>query len=278
MKTIVAHVSVDLDAISSAWLIRRNMPGWENAQLKFVNAGETLDGKTPDSNPDIIHVDTGLGQFDHHQKRDMHMSAAKKVYNHLIKNNLIKKHDEEALARMTDLIADIDNFQEVYYLQPDADIYDFAIHQVITGLRPVIEGDADRCEIMFKVLDATLIVFKNKVRAEKELQEAFTFKSKWGRTLAIESQNEETIKLAQKKGFQMVIRKDPKLGFLRIKTIPSEKLDLTPLYEVLKTKDPEADWFLHISKNMLLNGSSKNENAKPSKLPLNKVIDIVRNI
>ncbi|OGK31124.1 hypothetical protein A3F29_03845 [Candidatus Roizmanbacteria bacterium RIFCSPHIGHO2_12_FULL_33_9] len=133
MKTIVAHVSVDLDAISSAWLIRRNMPGWENAQLKFVNAGETLDGKTPDSNPDIIHVDTGLGQFDHHQKRDMHMSAAKKVYNHLIKNNLIKKHDEEALARMTDLIADIDNFQEVYYLQPDADIYDFAIHQVITG-------------------------------------------------------------------------------------------------------------------------------------------------
>ncbi|OGK31123.1 hypothetical protein A3F29_03840 [Candidatus Roizmanbacteria bacterium RIFCSPHIGHO2_12_FULL_33_9] len=131
---------------------------------------------------------------------------------------------------------------------------------------------------MFKVLDATLIVFKNKVRAEKELQEAFTFKSKWGRTLAIESQNEETIKLAQKKGFQMVIRKDPKLGFLRIKTIPSEKLDLTPLYEVLKTKDPEADWFLHISKNMLLNGSSKNENAKPSKLPLNKVIDIVRNI
>ena len=278
MKTIVAHLSVDLDAISSAWLVRRYMPGWEDAQLKFVSAGETLNGMKPDSDPDIIHVDTGLGQFDHHQKRDVHMSAAKKVFLHLSKNNFLKEHDEEPLARMTDLIADIDNFQEVFYPQPDADIYDFAIQQVITGLRPIIEDDAQRCEIMFKILDATLIVFKNKVRAEKELNEAFTFTSKWGKTFAIESQNEETIKLAQKKGYEMVIRKDPKFGFLRIKTIPSEKLDLTPLYEVLKTTDPEADWFLHISKNMLLNGSTKNEDARPSKLPLNKVIYIVRKL
>jgi hypothetical protein len=277
MKTIVTHLSVDLDAISSAWLVRRYMPGWEDAQLKFVSAGETLNGMKPDSDPDIIHVDTGLGMFDHHQKRDVHMSAAKKVFNHLSEKGYLKEHEEEALARMADLIADIDNFQEVYYPQPDADIYDFAIHQIIAGLRPIIEEDADRCELMFKILDATLNVFKNKVRAEKELKEAFTFQSKWGKTLAIESKNEETIKLAQKRGYEMVIRKDPKLGFLRIKTIPDEKLDLTPVYEELKKQDPKADWFLHISKNMLLNGSTKNQDAIPSKLPLNKVIDIVRN-
>src|SRR3989344_2562326 len=270
MKTIVAHLSVDLDAISSAWLIRRYMPGWEDAKLKFVNAGETLNGMKPDSDPDIIHVDKGLGMFDHHQQRDMHMSAAKKVFDYLDKNDLIRKHDVEPLSRMVELIAGIDNFQEVYFPSPDADIYDFGIHQAITGLRPIIEEDSERCELKFKVLDAILIVFKNKIRAEHEIKDAFTFKSKWGKTFAIESQNEETVKLAQKKGFEMVIRKDPKLGFLRIKTIPSEERDLTPLYEVLKTKDPEADWFLHISKNMLLNGSSKNENAKPSKLPLNK--------
>ncbi|MFH1826836.1 MAG: chromate resistance protein ChrB domain-containing protein [bacterium] len=278
MKTIVTHISVDLDAISSAWLIKRYIQGWEDAVLKFVNAGETLDGKAPDENPDVIHVDTGLGKFDHHQQKDMKMSATKKVFNYLNKNDLIRKGDIEALSRMADFITTTDNFQEVYFPEPDADIYDFGIHQIVTGLRPIVEEDEERCELMFKILDAILMLFKNKVRAEHELKEAYTFKSKWGETLAIESQNEETIKLAQKKGFEMVIRKDPKLGFIRIKTIPSDKLDLTPLYEKLTQEDKEADWFLHISKNMLLNGSVKKPKTKASRLSLNKVIAIVRNI
>lgn len=278
MKTIVTHISVDLDAVSSAWLVKRNMPGWEEAELKFVNAGETLNNKAPDENPEIIHVDTGLGQFDHHQEKNFDMSAAKKVFNYLDKKNYLKAYDREALSRMVDLIAKIDNFQEIHFPNPDADIYDFAIHQIITGLRPVTQDDTERCEIMFKILDGTLQVFKNKVRAEKEIKNAFTFNSKFGKTFAIESPNEETIKLAQKQGYEMVIRKDLKLGFVRIKTIPSEKLDLTPVYEKVKELDPKADWFLHVSKNMLLNGSSKKPNVTPSKLSLNKLIDIIRNI
>ena len=278
MKTIVTHISVDLDAVSSAWLIKRNMPGWEDAELKFVNAGETLNGKKPDENEEIIHVDTGLGKFDHHQIRDFNLSAAKIVFNYLDKREYLKDYDREALSRMTDLIAKIDNFQEIHFPNPDADIYDFAIHQVITGLRPVTQDDNERCEIMFKILDGTLQVFKNKVRAEKEIKDAFTFNSKFGKSFAIESSNEETVKLAQKQGFEMVIRKDPRLGFVRIKTIPSDKFDLTPVYEKVKELDPKADWFLHISKNMLLNGSSKKSNVTPSKLSINKLIDIIRNI
>lgn len=254
------------------------MPGWEDAQLKFVNAGETLDKKDPDENPDIIHVDTGLGMFDHHQEKNYEMSAAKKVFIYLDKKNYLKAYDRDALSRMVDLIAKIDNFQEIHFPTPEADIYDFAIHQIITGLRPVTQDDQERCELMFKILDGTLQVFKNKIKAESEMKEAFTFKSKWGKTFAIESQNEETIKLAQKLGYEMVIRKDPKLGFVRIKTIPSDKLDLTRLYEKVKEADPKADWFLHVSKNMLLNGSSKNPDLKASILTLNKLIDIIRNI
>ena len=278
MKTIVTHISVDLDAVSSAWLVRKYMPGWEDAELKFVNAGETLDNKPADENPEIIHVDTGLGQFDHHQTRDFNLSAAKKVFNHLDSRGYLKTYDRNALSRMVDLIAKIDNFQEIHFPSPEADIYDFAIHQIITGLRPVTQDDQERCELMFKILDGTLQVFKNKIKAESEMKEAFTFKSKWGKTFAIESQNEETIKLAQKLGYEMVIRKDPKLGFVRIKTIPSDKLDLTPVYEKVKDADPKADWFLHVSKNMLLNGSSKKPDVKASNLTLNKLIDIIRNI
>jgi len=278
MKTIVTHISVDLDAVSSAWLVRKYMPGWENAILKFVNAGETLDGKDPDENPEIIHVDTGLGQFDHHQIRDFNLSAAKKVFIHLDSRGYLKVYEKEPLSRMVDLIAKIDNFQEIHFPNPEADIYDFSIHQIVAGLRPVTKDDEERCELMFKILDGTLQVFKNKIKAEREMKEAFTFNSKWGKTFAIESQNEETIKLAQKLGYEMVIRKDPKLGYVRIKTIPSEKLDLTPLYKKLKKTDSKADWFLHVSKNMLLNGSSKKSDVSPSKLTINKLIDIIRNI
>ena len=67
MKTIVTHIGPDLDAITSIWLAKTFLPAWEEASLAFVPAGSTLEGKPPDDNPEILHVDTGFGRFDHHQ-------------------------------------------------------------------------------------------------------------------------------------------------------------------------------------------------------------------
>ena len=55
-------------------------------------------------------------------------------------------------------------------------------------------------------------------------------------------------------------------------------IDLTPVYEKVKELDPEASWFLHASKRMLLNGSSKNPEMRGSKLSLDEVIDVLKNI
>src|SRR3989344_449769 len=44
MKIIVTHSSPDLDAITSAWLIKRFLPGWEDANIQFVPAGERVGG------------------------------------------------------------------------------------------------------------------------------------------------------------------------------------------------------------------------------------------
>jgi len=84
------------------------------------------------------------------------------------------------------------------------------------------------------------------------------------------------MKLAQKKGVTCVIRRDPVRKFIRIKTIPTRKYDLTPLYNKLIKIDPKATWFLHMSKNMLLNGSSTNLKTVPSSLTLQKMIEIVK--
>jgi len=55
-------------------------------------------------------------------------------------------------------------------------------------------------------------------------------------------------------GFLLVVRKDPRKGYVRIKLRPtsseSDDLDLTPAYEKLHKIDPKATWFLHVSKKI----------------------------
>ena len=67
MKLIVTHFNPDLDAIASIWIIKRFLKGWEKARVRFVPAGETYKDQPVDSQPEILHVDTGLGELDHHQ-------------------------------------------------------------------------------------------------------------------------------------------------------------------------------------------------------------------
>lgn len=278
MKTIVAHISVDLDAASSVWLIKRFLPGWADAEMRFVPAGTTLDGMSPDANPDIIHVDTGLGQFDHHQTEDRNLCAAKLVFNYLYKNHHLQDRDYEALDRIIKYVVMDDNFADVKLHEPDSDIYDFAVHRIIDGFKRTLKDDQERCEMIFKILDASLQNFILKIRAEIEISQGYTFTSKYGKSLAIDSENESVIKLALKKGYEFVLLHYVNDNTYRIKTVPSKKYDLTTLHDMIKKQDTKATWYLHVSKNMLLNGSSKRPDSVPSSLPLKTVIEIIKNL
>jgi hypothetical protein len=83
-------------------------------------------------------------------------------------------------------------------------------------------------------------------------------------------------------GYVLVVRKDPRKKYVRIKTIPStpEKkgIDLTLAYEELRMIDPDATWFLHVSKKMLLNGTPKNPKMRPTKLSLKEIIKVLERI
>lgn len=278
MKTIVTHMSPDLDAIGSSWLVKKYLPDWDEATVIFVPAGKTLGSMSPDEDPDIIHVDTGLGKFDHHQLDDEGQCATRRVFEYLTEKNLIPKKDWDALARIVDFATKIDHFQEVFFHDPTADIYDFSLNQLIEGLKGVIKNDAEVCNIGYNLLEAQLIVFKRKVHAERELKEGLIFKTKWGKALAIESKNDEIIKYAQKFGYVLVVRRDPEAGHIRIKSLPLKTIDLTPVYKKIISIDKKASWFFHISRHMLLNGSSKNPDSVPSALTLKRVVEIIKNI
>jgi len=279
MKTIVTHISPDLDAISSVWLIKRFLPSWHKARVEFVPAGLTLDKQLPDENPDITHVDTGLGRFDHHTD-DEDVCAAKKVFLFLKRKNFIKKKLIEPLHRMIKAINDVDHFREVFLPNPDSDIYDFLIVGILNGLRMKFQNDLQLLETGEIILDGILKTFSNKVQAEEEIRRGSTFPTKWGRAIALETDNEESSRLAQKKGYSLVIRKSPKKGHLRIKLLPrpSNQLDLLVLYKLLKQKDSDATWYFHPSGKMILNGTTKNPNTIPTKLTLNEVEKIVKKL
>jgi hypothetical protein len=240
--------------------------------MAFVPAGQSLKGMPPDSDPEIMHVDTGFGRFDHHQTDD-DICASTLVYAEIKKT----RGPDKALERMVGVVNDIDHFREVFLPNPTGDIWEFSLISMIDGWRLLWPEDPLKVVALgMDALDAVYKTFQNKLWAEKELESGREFQTKWGKAMALETINDEVVHLGQKMGFMVMVRKDPKKGYIRIKAYPKPEIDLTATYERYRTLDPNATWFLHASKHMILNGSSKNPAMRPTTLSLDQIIDVLK--
>lgn len=280
MKTIVTHINPDQDATSSVWLIRRYYPGFQgdDVSFAFVPAGQTLDKKPVDIDDNIIHVDTGLGRFDHHQIPEK-ICAFKRIYDEGLKANWFPIYDVEALGRMCKVINDYDNFQEVYYPNPTSDYFDFTLDQAISGLIHTKMADEKKIGIVLPLFDSVLQVVKNKIKAEKNIKEGIVFETKtFGKAIAMENTNNDSMKFAQKMGFNLVARKDPEKGNIRIVCVPDDKYDLTGVKDRIVKEDSVGTWFLHQSRHMLLNGSLVNPTMVPSPMTFERLVAILRSL
>ena len=278
MFTIVTHKTPDLDAICAAWLIKRFLPNWQEAELAYVAAGKTLRNELVDSNAHVWHVDTGSGKLDHHQS-DADTCAAKKGYEYLqteISHGQI--WEDEALARIVEVVNFFDHFKEVTLPNPNADIHVFQAVAIIDGFKVLYpENDQQIVDYGFAILDAIYKVMQEKVWAEKIIEtDGIQFASGWGKGIAFETLNDSVLKVSQKMGYQVVVRKDPHKKYIRIKGMPETVIDFTGAYETLKKLDPEATWYLHPSKKILLNGTTKNPDMRPTKLTLNEIIEVLK--
>lgn len=359
MRIIVTHSSPDIDAIMAVWLIKRFLPGWEEAEIQFVPAGERLgnsgrlshvaddarraqsknqttassslserrllkdnfhsDVKTGSAfsssaseqtsiakdpieiinNNEVIHVDTGHGPLDHHEAADDTISAASLTWEHIKKTQNSSRFNRdktqnseserlqdrnEAIGRIVNIVVDIDHFKEVSWEEPLAFYHDFSLLGILDGLkfqRP--SQDMFYVDFISQCFDAILHNFENRIWAEKEIAEkGQIFETRFGKGLGVETVNDSVIKLGQKMGFSIVVRKDPRKGYLRIKALPKlrgqKDIDLTLVYEKLKKMDPQASWFLHVSQKMLLNGSPKNPKMRPTRLSLSDIIEVLKKI
>lgn len=298
MKIIVTHASPDLDAITSVWLIKRFLPNWENALVQFVPAGEKIGNLStnsgewdkviePINDNQVIHVDTGMGPLDHHQTADKDTCAASLTWEY-VKQHRVEgqkwQEKEEAIDRIVGVVVEDDHFREVFYSDPTADYHEFSLRGILEGIKMQYPNKDDYyIDFIMNNLDAIVHTFENRLWAEKEIAEkGKKFNTRFGEGIGFESINDAVVKLSQKMGYRIVVRKDPRKGYVRIKARPSsdgeKEIDLTLVYEKLSKMDPEATWFLHVSKKMLLNGTAKNPKMKPSKLTLEELIHVLEAI
>jgi len=270
MRLIVTHCHPDLDAVTSVWIVKRFWSGWKKAEIAFVPAGGTYQGMVVDSNPEVLHVDTGLGQFDHHQT-NKYTCAAILCWQKL-------KQKDEAVERLLEVVLEVDHGRDISWPQPTSDRYLFFLEAILGGLNSLGCDDREVVNFGLKALDGVFNILKDKIKAEELLEssQAIKFKTKWGKAVAVVTNNESVLETGEKMGYSLVVKKDKKRGDVRIYGRWDKKVDLTLAYEKLKKLDPQATWFLHQSRCLLLNGSTRNPEMKPTNLSLEKIINVLK--
>ena len=283
MPLIVTHFAPDLDAIASIWLLTRfDAQHYAGSRVTFVNPGETISleqaadlGYSLDQ---VTHVDTGGGEFDHHDedRAGKDLCAAKLVYDHLqkvrpdIKNNL-------ALKEMVDYFLEIDHFGEVFWPESDHPRYLFMLDQIIVGMDVThTNDDSYQVDLGARLLDFVYANMRSYISARASLADGIIFPLKTGTAFAVLANNDEVLTLAQKAGHLLAIKKDLDGGHIRIKARPDAKFDLKLIYEAIKLKDKTGTWYYHPGGKMLLNGSRKSKNQTPSPLTLEEIVTIVK--
>lgn len=285
-KLIVTHHAPDLDAICSAWLLKTfDTQHYGDAKFAFVNPGDRIseeEVRQKEISPEnVTHVDTGLGEFDHHQpeRGHDHSSAASLVYDYLCKLHPELKQDK-ALQALIDFVTNIDHFEEIHWPEPDHYRYNFMLHEIIRGVEFIeLHDDDSQLHFGFICIQGAYSSLKQHIKAEEILKEkAEYFQIKLGTCMAVETRNDDTLKLAQKHGAIIALRKDSTQEHIRIKARPDIDIDLKPLHEEILKMDNDGTWYYHPSGKMLINGSRKHRNQKPSQLSLNQVIALIKKI
>ncbi len=275
-KVIVTHISPDFDGIPAIWLLRRFHPEFKTARVELVPAGDNTYLNQPvDSDPNVLHVDVGGGKFDHHHTNEF-TCGAKLVFEWLVKEGHVKENDK-ALERIIEIITELDHGWDNYkWGEPASDRWEFSLHNVLSGLKMVYPGQTDKfIDWTCDSLDAVYAIMKSKVKAEEEVKEGLKFKTKWGDGVAVVTKNDGIMDAAIKGGYAVVVRKDPTEGYVRVTGSNAHNVDFTDAYGEVCKKDTAGNWFLHSSKVLLRNGSTRNPTMKPTKLTLDEVVKIL---
>jgi hypothetical protein len=261
---LVTQKNPDLDACMAIWLLKRFALPDKDCQVQFVPMGKKLKPEV-ESKSKVIYVDTSGGKYDHHDTNEYVCAAS------LVAKDF-KLEKDQAIKRMLEYTLKVD-----HGLLYEIDVNDFDLINIIEGLN-IINPKNPKIVVTLieQCLDSIYISLKNQIEAENEFKKVHIFETKWGKSAAIITSNKRVRYIAHRKGFQVYIFVDPIKGYRGFTSPGDSDVNFCELFDKLRFIEPEADWFLHSSKGLLLCGSAKAPDRKLSSLTLEKMINLVK--
>lgn len=263
LTTIVGHLAPDLDCLTAIWILVR-FGGACDASLRFVPAGHTLDDRPPDADPQIVHVDTGGGRYDHHHIAARGVCAAELVRRHIAP-------EDEALERLVHQVNQIDNA-----VAPPASHGFFNVNALVNGYNLLFPNRPHHVAYaMLPNLDAWYEHETRQIRLEHAFARRIEFDTPWGLGIAMEGDDGGSSKLAYRHGAVLYAYRT-RHGWMGIAAQSRSNVDLSLIYHDLQMVDADADWYLHPGKRMLLCGTPKAPPRAPSRLSLDELVRVIQ--
>ena len=262
MKIIVSHLTPDLDSCVSTWLLKKFVYPEEEIKYKFVKAIKNAISETNE-----IWVDTGGGEFDHHQKNDFECAASlvAKKYN-LLTNSVIEK-----IVSYTLLV----DHGKYFHLNLQTSNLMYIIHglnaRYPTTPEIVMDKVCDIIESWFSYLEQ-----ENEIL--EAVNEKYEFETSIGKCIAFDIDSQTLREWSYHKGYRLYIYKDRNTGYVGIKAKGDDDIDLTNVYQKLHNIESEKEWFLHSSKQLVLCGTKKVPTEHTSKLTLSNIVSVISSI
>lgn len=261
--TIVGHLAPDLDCLTAIWMLVR-FGGAANAELQFVPAGATLYGGPPDSDPSVIHVDTGGGRFDHHQPH-AHDTCASELVRRAV------APADAALERMIQRVGRLDRAAA-----PSDEHGPFNVTALIDGLNRLFPTNPQHVACtMLANLDAWYENEARQMRMEAAFADRIEFETPWGLGIAMESEEGGSSRLAYSRGAVLYVYRD-RHGWMGVAAQSRSSVDLSAVYADLRRVDKQADWYLHPNRRLLLCGTAKAPPRVPSGLTLAELVRVIQ--
>lgn len=270
-KILVTHVRPHLDDIAGIWLYQKYVPGWKKSDVEFVptsaDGAKPYGGKLVDSDPNIVHIGIARGKFDEH-KGNIGKSAALLVFEYLQKSGQLPLDAlvHRALKRVVAYVLDEDLGKRKGLAS-----WPYEIGAVLMW----IPDSDERLQVGSRLLEALLYFFKDYEKLDKDWKRKKVFRTKWGKGVGVISDQKGSMR-AYEEGYVLIAQIDEKRGYRSIRAHANSRVNLTAAYKKVRSLEPQADWYLHHSKRMLICGSDVAPQSARSKLTLQQLIDLMK--
>jgi hypothetical protein len=216
-------------------------------------------------------VGVGRGRFDEH-KGDVGECATSLVFAFVREQVQLDSITEQALQRIVDwvLLEDTGRLAKI-------DQRDFTVPSILKGEYTRSKSDSHQVlRLGFEILDALLPAQVNQVHLLQEWGKRQEFGSRFGPAVALASELSGLDSFAYQHGFPLMVQVNAANRYVGIRADAASDIDLTEVYEAVQAADPEADWYFHHSKKMVLCGGDLSPEVTPSKLTLGELVELLK--